>query len=495
MIRVLAAFSLLLLGVSSEPVITSWMVNCDGQTGYGNVPSNVQEVLYTDTDAYIVSTGIPSYTVGPWGPNPNTAQEQDHVFKIPLQPQAATGAHVSTPLGPIGVLSNGVPFFNALDAFSYNNQGIWHQNAIIAEAISFDGCEGHPQMTGVYHHHMIPPCLLSELGDNPTEHSPIIGYAFDGFPIYGPYGYSDPSDSSSAVTRLDSSYRERNITVRRILPDGTNLPSSQWGPNVSPSYPLGIFVEDFEFVGGLGDLDQYNGRFTVTPEYPAGIYAYVSTIDASGEPSYPYLVGPEYYGVPETENFGGGGGPGGGGGGPGGGGGGPGGGGGGPGGGGGGGGGPNVPGNAVEYDGCINCEVPVAICASGPNSSGMSASISFSGTPSLTANSFQLEAYGCPSNQFGVFYYGGSEISAPFGNGTRCVGAGGVGTFRLGVIQTDAWGDAFQAVDFNQPPFSSGSGQVWSGEERFFQFWFRDPQSSEAATFDLTNGLKVTFCE
>ena len=61
-----------------------------------------------------------------------------------------------------------MPFFNALDAFSYNNQGIWHQNAVVAEAISFDGCEGHPQMTGVYHHHMIPTCLLNELGDTPA---------------------------------------------------------------------------------------------------------------------------------------------------------------------------------------------------------------------------------------------------------------------------------------------------------------------------------------
>ena len=116
--RVLSVLTILFLGVSSEPAITSWMFNCDGATGFGNVPSNVQEVHYDATHAYVVSTGIPSYNVGPWGPNPNTAQEQDHVFKIPLNPQAATGAHTSTPLGPIGVLSNGVPFFNALDACS-----------------------------------------------------------------------------------------------------------------------------------------------------------------------------------------------------------------------------------------------------------------------------------------------------------------------------------------------------------------------------------------
>jgi len=479
MTRLLAVFSCLFLGVSSEPVITSWMFNCDGQTGYGGAPANVQEVHYDTTDAYVVSTGIPSYNVGPWGPNPNTAQEQDHVFKIPRAPQAATGAHTGTPLGPIGVLSNGVPFFNALDAFSYNNQGIWHQNAVVAEAVSFDGCEGHPQMTGVYHHHMIPTCLLNELGDTPAEHSPIIGYAFDGFPIYGPYGYSDPSSASSAVVRMNSGYRERNITVRHTLPDGTTLPSGQWGPNVSSNYPLGMYVEDFEFVAGLGELDQYNGRFSVTPDYPAGTYLYVATIDSSGDPSYPYLVGPEYYGVPETDNFGGGGGgPGGGG----------------PGG-GGGGGGPDVPSNAEEYDGCNPCETPEVYCTSGPNSTGMTSMIGYGGEPSLSDNGFRLEAYGCPSNQFGVFFYGAAQISVPFGNGTRCVGAGGIGTFRLAVIQTDSWGDVYYDVDFTQPPFTVGNGQVGSGEERFFQFWFRDPTSTEGSTFDLTDGLKVVFCD
>jgi hypothetical protein len=125
----------------------------------------------------------------------------------------------------------------------------------------------------------------------------------------------------------------------------------------------------------------------------------------------------------------------------------------------------------------------------------MSGTISYGGDPSLSGNNFQLQAFGCPSNQFGVFYYGASQISVPFGNGVRCVGSGGVGTFRLGVIQADAFGDAYQPVDFTQAPFTTGAGQVGSGDERYFQYWFRDPQSSGSSTFDFTDALKVVFCD
>ena len=125
----------------------------------------------------------------------------------------------------------------------------------------------------------------------------------------------------------------------------------------------------------------------------------------------------------------------------------------------------------------------------------MSGTISYSGTPSISDNNFQLQAFGCPANQFGVFYFGASQISVPFGNGVRCVGAGGIGTFRLNVIQSDAFGDAYKAVDFTQAPFNAGGGQVGSGDERYFQFWFRDPQAPGSAGFDFTDALKVVFCD
>lgn len=201
--------------------------------------------------------------------------------------------------------------------------GIWRRWALYGEGQTFDACLGHQPGTGDYHHHAEPLCLRAQLSDNlvlshtlrtgpvyseklpPWNHSPILGWAFDGYPIYGPYGYSNPMDSTSLVTRLASSYQLRDITTRTSLPDWSlpnhtgvsqQLTSSQYGPPVSTAYPLGRYVEDFEYVAGLGDLDQYNGRFEVTPDFPNGTYAYHVTIDDGGNPVFPLIYGGQLYG-------------------------------------------------------------------------------------------------------------------------------------------------------------------------------------------------------
>ena len=130
---------------------------------------------------------------------------------------------------------------------------------------------------------------LTEL--NPTAHSPIIGWAYDGHPIYGPYGYVDPENAApyNAYKLIVSSYRVK--TSRSALLSGL-------------SDPLGTYIEDYEYVQGLGDLDEYNGRFCVTPEYPNGTYAYFATIKGSaGEPAFPYFVGPNFYGDADAVNW------------------------------------------------------------------------------------------------------------------------------------------------------------------------------------------------
>ena len=125
----------------------------------------------------------------------------------------------------------------------------------------------------------------------PTVHSPIIGWAYDGHPIYGPYGYVDPENSApfNEYKRIRSSYRVK--TTRDALLSGL-------------SDPLGTYIEDYEYVEGLGDLDRYNGRFCVTPEYPNGIYCYFTTITGTtGNPAYPYFVGSEFYGEADSVNW------------------------------------------------------------------------------------------------------------------------------------------------------------------------------------------------
>ena len=286
---------------AQSPEITSWIINTTGATGYNNIPSNVQLVQYSANWVYVTCTCIPGYDIGPWVGNPNIPANQNFLFRITRSPQENTGALVNTPLGHIGTWSNGVSIFNAKDAMSYNNQGIWNQNAIMVEGQSFDTCLGHPAPNGEYHHHLHPKCLYDE-NDN-TVHSPIIGYAFDGFPIYGAYGYVN-TNGTGGITRMRTSYRLRNISARTSLPDGTVLNAGQYGPAISSFYPLGYYIEDYEYVAGLGDLDEHNGRFCVTPDYPSGIYAYFVTIDSLLQGEYPYTVGLQYYGTVPSGNTG-----------------------------------------------------------------------------------------------------------------------------------------------------------------------------------------------
>jgi uncharacterized protein (TIGR03437 family) len=205
-----------------------------------------------------------------------------------------------------------------------SGDGIWRRNAGFGESLTFDSCEGHQPNSGQYHYHVNPTCLRAQLGDNITvvkntrvgavyqekttglKHSPILGWANDGYPIYGPYGYSDPKNASSTVRRMVSSFSLRNITARTSLPTWTlgehsgisqTLTSSQYGPAVSTAYPLGRYVEDYDYVAGSGDLDQYNGRTTVTPDFPNGTYAYFVTIDANGNPAFPFIIAGQYYGT------------------------------------------------------------------------------------------------------------------------------------------------------------------------------------------------------
>ena len=286
-------------GQSNDPVLTSWLLNTFGITGYNGLPANVQKVQYSQNYVYVSSSGIPAYSIGPWPADPNLASDQHFVFQIPRHLKAQSGSKTDTPLGPIGVLINGVAVFKAKDAHTYHNDGIWHRNAVFVEASSFDGCLGHPQMQGVYHHHQNPKCLYTA---NQKKHSPIIGYAFDGFPIYGPFGYAN-SDGTGGIKRMVSGYKLRNITKRTSLADGTQLSPSQYGPDVSSQYPLGYFIEDYKYVDLTDDLDKYNGRFTVTPQYPNGTYAYFITINADGSSAYPYIIGPQYNGVVENTNI------------------------------------------------------------------------------------------------------------------------------------------------------------------------------------------------
>jgi hypothetical protein len=320
----------------TNPAITNWLINTTGLTGRhyvnGNptpivdaVSANVQTVQYSASWVYVSTKGIPSYITGPFlDGNPSLATSQNAIFKISLNPVQNTGNPTNTNGGNIGIFINGVALFDYRDGISWKNStnalaggplggmgdGIWNRDAIPAEKVGFDCAKGHPAM-GNYHHHQNPSAfnldltVISNICDiyaadglyaiNPTVHSPLIGYSYDGFPIYGAYGYAN-TDGTGGITRIKSSYQLRNISTRTTYSTGATVTA---GPEVSTTYPLGYFREDYEYIAQAGQdyLDEHNGRFCITPEYPNGIYCYFATVDANWNSAYPYVVGPTFYGT------------------------------------------------------------------------------------------------------------------------------------------------------------------------------------------------------
>ncbi len=126
----------------------------------------------------------------------------------------------------------------------------------------------------------------SSYGQIPNSHSPIIGWAYDGNPIYGPFGYSDPLDNSSAIKILKTGY-----SIKTNIEDRSDLP-----------FDLGFFVEDYSYLPtDSTDLDEHNGRYCRTPEYPNGVYAYFAGINTiTKEPEFPYFIGDTYRSVPNV---------------------------------------------------------------------------------------------------------------------------------------------------------------------------------------------------
>ena len=317
------------------PAVTSWLQNTTetgtyyvsgNSTAIGNgILVNCQKVEYSADFVYVSTSGIPAYTTGPFlDGNPSQASDQDAIFKIPLSPQENNGTSISTNGGNIGVFVNGVALFDYRDGVAWNPttnalcggpgnppcpggpmaQNDWNRDAIPAEMGGFDCSKAHPAM-GNYHHHQNPSAfkldqnVLSDICNlydaeglyaiNETEHSPLIGFAYDGFPIYGAYGFQNV-DGTGGITRIKSSYQLQNITTRAN------------GPEVNATYSLGYFREDYEFVAPTEEdyLDEHNGRFCITPEYPDGTYAYFATVDENWNSTYPYVVGPTFYGNSEN---------------------------------------------------------------------------------------------------------------------------------------------------------------------------------------------------
>jgi len=351
------------------------------------VYAGVQGISYSEDYVYIKSTGLATNTMGPWFLNeaqttafPSFPGNSTILYRFPRSSNYpenyAPATRTPTNIGSCGLFVDGVPLFNTSDTFSYDtsaggdqeptNQnrgdGYWNRDAFTNEGVTFDAGNTHQAMEQ-FHYHASPNALRSTLGDsidyNPTvvykgigkaspytenfngTHSPILAWANDGLPMYGPYGYSDPSDATSEVRRMVSGYQKRdgtngstNLTAtgRTTMPQWVvaqgvrttrTLSSAFYGPNVSSAFTLGHYMEDYEYKGHLTsdvtnarfaqyfsaslgifqsrwfyDLNEYNVRYCVTPEFPEGTWAYFTAVDDNGTPVYPYNLAWHYFGDP-----------------------------------------------------------------------------------------------------------------------------------------------------------------------------------------------------
>ena len=254
------------------------------------------EFEYNETHIVIQANGIPVHDLES-GPGCCTAS-QDHVWTIPLEPTnnsdctpsiSSEGCEMAPIRGAVAFAVNGIPIFGPEDGpggdavagqegqYEEDRQHVW-----------LGLCHGHSGPGGEYHYHADANCVhwhpdedqswrdySLESSRTINEHSGIVGFAFDGYPIYGFVGW----DETGEVSEMTSSYR---------------LKEGETGYNG---------IEDYEYIAGMGDLDSCNGQYGATPDFPDGIYHYHSTwTNGEGDLGFPYFI-LCYRGIAENSNY------------------------------------------------------------------------------------------------------------------------------------------------------------------------------------------------
>lgn len=342
------------------PVSSAGFDPRDSITGNG-LENQVEASILPNKTVWRIQTlnlpGLVKVDAFPNNDNPNRIAAQSFDLQYPYRGGLNRVALVQTPvnLGPVGISAPGIALFGPSSGIDVIvPSGTWTINAVAAGIFGEDSHGGQPTPMGVYHY-KTSQFINSNAWGNITAwrngyrhtdgHSKLLGWAIDGYPIYGPYGYDNPL-TIGGVVRMQSGYtivdkpgRPLPVAVR-IKPGrhfGTRVPVEStenlypgmrlrgpWPANtykiiqvltdaiqvnteisyefttatrVQGIWPPGIFVQDYEYTAPLGTtLDQSNGRYCVTPEFPNGTYAYFMTQDLNNVPTFPYIVGSRFYG-------------------------------------------------------------------------------------------------------------------------------------------------------------------------------------------------------
>ncbi len=257
-------------------------------------PAPAYNETISGTNRIISSNSIPSHNVGLFGSgqgslNPNAILAQSETYTItttPSENSTFTALLSTSGQGPnagpqysFGILLNGVEL-DPVAAEPFPHEGImsanvnweWNLEATNVQ-LGLDCNNAHVQPNGKYHYHGSPVLYIQNTNISANQMT-LIGYAADGFPIYYKYAYSNANDNTSAVVEMTSSYQ---LKTGNRPGDGQTAPCDVYN---------GVYSNDYQYINGLGTLDQANGRSGITPEYPSGTYYYIVTDNFPSIPRY-----------------------------------------------------------------------------------------------------------------------------------------------------------------------------------------------------------------
>lgn len=241
----------------------------------------------TNTHINVTTSNILNHVVGTFPISNSTAfiedKQSNYVITSNAKSNVATSyaSATTTSNTHVGIAVNGGLIFNGNTGVAIDTTSNWHYNTMFRNDVGRDTAGGNPDSNNRYGYVQPSPQTVGLTEWSTSVHSPIVGWSFDGLPIYGPYGYTDRLNNSSDIKRLVSSYSLK-----------TN-PRDTYALGVGGN-PTGEFIEDYVYDSATGDLDEFNGRYGVTPEFPTGTYYYVATISSTGTPVYPYTVAPKF---------------------------------------------------------------------------------------------------------------------------------------------------------------------------------------------------------
>ena len=253
---------------------------------------------------------------GYWPPGPTCPEDQAKDGYFPLEP-APSSDECDIGASASGYAVNGVSIYSWFDGQSYNSEGVWQSLAPFAEVYDVDVCGGHAA-NGDYHHHFYSDCWGEVVGEDKTGHSPIYGFAADGYSVHGPWHDAGVVAQSCWVAREYNANsasgcgtdgdRTCLLVDQYDLDQGTTAASSN-GPTTSGEYTslssntfitsTGFFFEDYYYDstctsnGGNKALDQFNGH-----EHDNLGYHYHLSIESNADtsPKFPFTFGPRFKG-------------------------------------------------------------------------------------------------------------------------------------------------------------------------------------------------------